>query len=93
MKKAHTLSLFALAGIAAAGLAGCGEAYDSATYSPEVQIEPAHNFLGILKTSPGSYVAHDPDTVPLSTRDISATRLYSGTRVELFWGAITLTDY
>ena len=56
-------------------------------------MEPAHNFLGIVKVEPGSYSAINNSTVRLKMDDFYSRRTNSGDRVTLLWGAITLTDY
>ncbi len=56
-------------------------------------MEPAHNFLGVVKVEPGSYGAINNSTVRLKMDDFYSRRTNSGDRVTLLWGAITLTDY
>jgi hypothetical protein len=93
MKKAHLLSLVTAGLLAASVFTGCGTAYDTTYYEPSVHIEPAHNFLGIVKVAPHSYQPVDPTTISLRTSEVFATRNISGNNVELFWGAITITGY
>lgn len=78
---------------AAALLTGCGQAYDTDYYGSSVAIEPSHNFFGLVKTSPGSFIPVDETTIHLPTSQISAARDFSGNNVSLFWGALTITDY
>jgi hypothetical protein len=56
-------------------------------------MEPAFNFLGIVKVESGSYASNNKATVKLSTDELYTRRTTSGDRVTLLWGAITLTDY
>ncbi|MDR2982763.1 MAG: hypothetical protein LBV12_11010 [Puniceicoccales bacterium] len=73
---------------------GCGTAYDTDNHGKSVQLEPSHNFFGIVKTSPGSFIpVENNSTVRLSSDEIYAGRDISGNNVSLFWGALTFTDY
>lgn len=91
-----TLKKIALASFAAAALAtaGCSN-YDTDHRGNSVQMEPSHNILGIVKTSPGSYAATDnSDMLPvIHTDDLWARRDFSGDGVSFLWGAITIKDY
>ncbi len=78
--------------IASAGLVGCNT-YDTANHGKAVSLEPSHNFLGIVRTEPGSYSANNNATVRMSTNEFYSRRTSSGDRVVLLWGAITITDY
>ncbi|MDR1496820.1 MAG: hypothetical protein LBS59_00180 [Puniceicoccales bacterium] len=87
----HTRSFFLFFAVAA--LSGCGQPYDTDHYGNAVGVEPSHNFLGVVKTYPGSYRPVETVTVPLHSNEVSARRDFSGTNVSLFWGAITFADY
>ena len=87
MKQTALLTL-----IAAAALVGCNS-YNTPNHGKNVAMEPAHNFLGIVKVEPGSYSAINNSTVRLKTDDFYSRRANTGDRVTLLWGAITLTDY
>lgn len=78
--------------VAATGLVGCSS-YDTPHHNRNVSLEPAHNFLGIIKVEPGAYSASERATIPLNMNEIITRRNNSGDRVTLLWGAITLTDY
>jgi len=78
--------------IASAALVGCSS-HDTPNHGKNVSIEPAHNFLGLVKVEPGSYSAINNSTVRLKMDDFYSRRANSGDRVTLLWGAITLTDY
>jgi hypothetical protein len=92
MKKTR-LPFLAAACVAAAALTGCGTAYDTTYHGPEVEIEPAHNWLGIVTLTPHSFQPVSPATLDLRTSEVFATRNLSGNNVKLFWGAITITGY
>ncbi|NBX01210.1 hypothetical protein EBR11_01580 [bacterium] len=78
--------------IASAGLVGCNS-YDTTNHGNAVSLEPAHNFLGIVKTEPSSFAAPRNSSINLSTTELYSRRAVTGDRVTLLWGAITLTDY
>ncbi len=78
--------------LAATALVGCSS-YDAPTHNGNVSLEPAHNFLGIVKVEPGSYGEVSNTTVHLSMNDFVSRRANSGDRITLLWGAITITDY
>ncbi len=78
--------------IAPAGLVGC-PTYDTPNHGKAVSLEPSHNFLGIIRTEPGSYSANNNATVRVSTNELYSRRTSSGDRIVLLWGAITITDY
>ena len=83
-----TLASFAASAIA---LAGC--AYDTSHYGSSAQIEPSHNFFGLVQTSPGSYINTDRAVISLHTWEMWGRRDVSGDNVSFLWGAVTLTDY
>jgi len=78
--------------VASAAMVGCSS-YDTPNHGKNVSMEPAHNFLGIVKVESGSYSAIQSSTVRLKTDDFYSRRANTGDRVTLLWGAITLTDY
>lgn len=78
--------------IASAALVGC-TTYDTPNRGRNVSMEPAHNFLGIVKVEPGSFAPIEQSTVGVNMREFSGRRITSGDRVTLLWGAVTLTDY
>jgi hypothetical protein len=78
--------------IASAALVGC-TTYDTPNHGRNVSMEPAHNFLGLIKVEPGSYAPNELPTIGANMRDFGARRISSGDRITLLWGAITLTDY
>lgn len=51
------------------------------------------NFLGIIKSSDQDYVSPKPTTVSVSTRELYSPTNFSGEKVTLLWGLITITDY
>lgn len=78
--------------LASAALVGCNT-YDTPNHGKAVSLEPSHNFLGIIRTEPGSYSANNSSTLRLSTNELYSRRTSSGDRIVLLWGAITITDY
>lgn len=78
--------------LAALTLAGC-TTYDTTNHGKGVSLEPAHNFLGIIRVESGSYASNNKATINLRTDELYSRRTPSGDRITLLWGAITLTDY
>jgi hypothetical protein len=78
--------------IASAALVGC-TTYDTPNHGRNVSMEPAHNFLGIIKVESGSYAPNEKPTVGLNMSELYGRRVTSGDRITLLWGAVTLTDY
>lgn len=78
--------------LASAAMVGC-TSYDTPHRNRNVSLEPAHNFMGIVKVEPNSYAPSERATVGLSLNELASRRNNSGDRVTLLWGAITLTDY
>ena len=77
----------------AVAFSACGNTYDTDYHGQSVQMETSHNFLGIIKTAPGSYIPGDSAvSVVLNADELCARRDVSGNHVSLFWGAITFTD-
>ena len=50
------------------------------------------NFLGIMKTKPGSFEPESPDSITIKTSDIVNAQDPSGDEVELFWGLVSFKD-
>jgi hypothetical protein len=78
--------------IASAALVGC-TTYDTPNHGRNVSMEPAHNFLGIVKVESGSFAPNDLPSIGVNMREFSGRRITSCDRVTLLWGAVTLTDY
>ena len=78
--------------IASAALGGCTTS-DAPNQGGTVSMEPAHNFLGIIKVEAGSYAPNEKPTVGLNMSEMYGRRTTSGDRITLLWGAVTLTDY
>ncbi len=76
--------------IASAALVGC-TTYDTPHHGKNVSMEPAHNFLGIVKVESGSYAPNEKATVGANMSELYGRRITSGERLTLLWGAITLT--
>lgn len=67
-------------------LSACGS--KQALYAPQ-----STNILGIYKSEPAAYSAENPNTLALSTTEITGRQNITGNKVTLFWGLITLKDY
>ncbi len=93
MKILRPLFLCSAAVAVSALFSACGQAYDTDYHGSSVSIEPSHNFLGIVKTTPDAYIPVNETTVRLRSSEIYAGRDISGNNVSLFWGLITYTDY
>jgi len=78
--------------LAATALVGC-HTYDTPNHGKSVSLEASHNFMGIIKTEPGSYAPNNKATISLSINELFTHRTTSGDRITLLWGAITITDY
>lgn len=89
--KLRSLALTSFAAVSALALAGC--AYDTDHYGSSAQIEPSHNLLGIVTTSPDSYIYTGDNPLTISTSQLWARRDVSGDNVSFFWGAIAISDY
>jgi hypothetical protein len=88
-----TLRKLALTSFAASALTLAGCAYDTDHHGASAQIEPSHNILGLVKTSPGSYIPTDKDVFTVASDEIWARRDVSGDNITFLWGAISLSDY
>lgn len=87
------ISLIASAAALAFALSGCN-AYDTDYHGSNVCAEPAHNFLGIVKTNPNSYrYVDEASTIILDTDELWCRRDFSGSDTSLFWGLINIRDY
>jgi len=51
------------------------------------------HLLGIAKIERADYTPSGPNTVPISSDEIIARKNFSGDKVTLLWGLITLKDY
>lgn len=51
------------------------------------------NFLGILKVEPGNFEQPPATSIRVSSEELIPTNDFSGDRVSLLWGLITVTDY
>lgn len=79
--------------VAATLLGGCA-GYDTDDTGSGVVIEPSHNFLGIVKTNPGSYrYVEDAGSIVIRTDELWCRRDFSGDNISLFWGLININDY
>ena len=49
--------------------------------------------IGIIAAEQGSYEAVSPLTLNLSSDELLSQKSYSGDKLTLLWGLVTLTDY
>ncbi len=92
--KIRKLSLLVSLAVASAfAMTGCN-GYDTDYHGDSVRAEDSHNFLGIVKTAPNSYgYVDDSASIILDTESLWCRRDFSGAKVTLFWGAISVRDY
>lgn len=88
-----TLRTLALTSFAASALVLAGCAYDTDHHGASAQIEPSHNLLGIVTTSPGSYLANNDSALSVSTSELWGRRDVSGDNITFLWGALSISDY
>lgn len=69
---------------------GCG---GDRSYAQSSMVPKTRNFLGIVKTTENSYDPVSPTTLDVRTDQLSGRKNYSGRKLELFWGLITVADY
>jgi hypothetical protein len=51
------------------------------------------NFLGIVKSSPGSFNLSSPTGSIVHTDDLISRKNFSGDEISLFWGLVKIQDY
>ena len=51
------------------------------------------NMLGIMKVEPASYSATRPNTITVNSDELTKHENFSGNKITLLWGLITLKDY
>ena len=80
------LLTLASAALCLTGLTGCD--------TGRAQMGPREaNFLGIAKVERESYTPTGPNTFAVHTDEILNRKNFSGDKVTLFWGLVTLKDY
>jgi hypothetical protein len=70
-------------------LTGCA----SKSKQAEVYKDRDFNFLGIVKSQPANYTQSPSYSFALSSDEVVSTNTFSGDKVTLLWGLITLKDY
>ena len=83
MKTRYLTILLALTALV---FSGC-KINSSATGSNEV------NLLGVVQYEQATYEETSPLSFRLSTEEIITQKNYSGDKMSLLWGLVTLTDY
>jgi hypothetical protein len=51
------------------------------------------NMLGVVKYQKADYSATGPNTFAVHTNELSSRRNFSGDKLTLLWGLITIKDY
>ncbi len=93
MKTMRKFSLIASAIALAFAFTGCN-GYDTDYHGNNVNAEASHNFMGIVKTNPGSYrYVNEAATIIIDTDELWCRRDFSGSDTSLFWGLINIRDY
>ena len=67
--------------------------FSGCSLSPDANGKKQANLLGIIKYEEASYQHTSPTTVALATDEVLAQKDYSGDKLTLLWGLITLKDY
>ncbi|MBP3302220.1 MAG: hypothetical protein J6L64_03685 [Opitutales bacterium] len=89
------LKLAVLSSVVAATalFSGCA-GHDTIHKGPGVTAEASHNFLGIVKTNPGSYrYVDEAGSIVIRTEDLWCRRDFTGDNVSLLWGLVNINDY
>lgn len=84
-------ALFVL--IAAVSLAGCNTGPTTAQKAQMPKPNENFNFLGIVKYEHAVFTDPLSTQFPVSVDEITVRDNYSGDRVSLLWGLVTLQDY
>lgn len=63
------------------------------SYQPERYSHKSHNFLGIMKVERDSFDQSVDSGLSLSTDELWSQDHYSGDKISLLWGLITIKDY
>ncbi len=81
------IGLFGILSVAL--LTGCATKSKQA----EVYQNRNFNFLGIVKSEPANYTPSPSYSFALTPDELVPTNTYSGDKVTLLWGLVTLKDY
>ena len=71
-------------------LVGC---FHRSHYQPKKYADKSHNFLGLVKTECASFDRSDDTLLSIHSDDFSSQDHYSGDKISLFWGLISIKDY
>jgi hypothetical protein len=83
MKTCYLTPILALAALT---FSGCGLKSDA-------EGKKQLNLLGVVKYEQASYQQTGPTTLPLASEEFTEQNSFSGDKVTLLWGLITLKDY
>ncbi len=67
--------------------------FSGCSLSPDANGKKQANLLGIINYEEASYQHTSPTTVALATDEVLAQKDYSGDKLTLLWGLITIKDY
>ena len=67
--------------------------FSGCSLSPDANGKKQANLLGIIQYEEASYQHTSTTTIALATDEVLAQKNYSGDKVTLLWGLITLKDY
>ena len=90
LKKVVPASLIASAALV---IAGCSTGPTAAQKAEMVKPNNDFNFLGIVKYEEAVFSERHASTFPVNVDEITVRDNYSGDRVSLLWGLVTLNDY
>jgi hypothetical protein len=75
-----------LLALVALTFSGCG-------LSPDAEGKKQVNLLGVVKYEQASYQYTNSTTIPLASDEILHRKGYTGDKLTLLWGLVTLKDY
>ena len=67
--------------------------FSGCSLSPDANGKQQANLLGIIKYEQASYQHVGPNTVQIASDEVVKQKEYSGDKLSLLWGLITLKDY
>ena len=71
-------------------LVGC---FHRSHYQPKKYTDKSYHFLGLMKVEPASFDRSDDTLLSIHSDDFSSQDHYSGDKISLFWGLISIKDY
>ncbi len=74
-------------------LAGCNTGPTTAQRENMIKPNENYNFFGIVSSEQGTFKKPSPNSLYVSSDQVTTRDNYSGDSVSLLWGLITLRDY